>query len=69
MDEKQLKEEYRSWVKSPVGSDLLNYITMLYEQGVDSAVEAKDLQTKALELQNAQAYKTIRSYIERMSSE
>jgi hypothetical protein len=65
---KILEEAYRTWVKSPSGVDLMRYLDENFSRSLEEAVDATDLQAKALLLQDASAYKTIRSYIDRISS-
>lgn len=69
MDDSELRQQYRSWVKSPSGVGLMRYLQEQFSIAIDTAVDSPDLQRKALELQSAQAYKTIRTYVERMSTE
>lgn len=66
--QRNLEDSYRVVRDSIAFQDLLHYIDDLRESSLEEAVDSKDVNYSYGLLQNAQACKTIKSYIERMTS-
>lgn len=66
--QRNLEESYRTVRDSIAMADLLAYINYTREDALTKAEEATDVNYAYGLLQSAQACKTIRSYIERMTS-
>jgi hypothetical protein len=63
-----LEDEYRIFSRGPVGADLIAYLDQERDSSLEYAQDTSDPMKAVSLLQKASAYKTIKSYILRMST-
>lgn len=67
MDE-QLQDDYRAFSRTAVYMDLMSYLDQERDSALSIAEDSDEPLKAVSHLQKASAYKTIKSYVERMSA-